>query len=75
MKVTALLPMKGNSERVPNKNLKLFNGEPLFHIIIDKLIKSKYINKVIINTDSNLISESAVNKYPDFVSIKKRWRV
>ena len=23
-KVVALLPMKGNSERVPNKNLKIF---------------------------------------------------
>ena len=72
MKIAALLPMKGNSERVPNKNLKLFNGKPLFHIIIDKLIKSRYINKVIINTDSNLISESAINKYHDFISINKR---
>ena len=53
MKVTLLLPMKGNSERVPNKNLKLFNGKPLFHAIIDELVTSKYINKVIINTDSD----------------------
>jgi CMP-N-acetylneuraminic acid synthetase len=72
MKVTLLLPMKGNSERVPNKNLKLFNGNPLFHAVIDELIKSKYINKVIINTDSDLIAESAVNAYKDFVHIHKR---
>lgn len=72
MKVTLLLPMKGNSERVPNKNLKLFNGKPLFHAIIDELIKSKYINKVIINTDSDLIAESAINTFQDFVSIHKR---
>ena len=72
MKVTLLLPMKGNSERVPNKNLKLFNGKPLFHAIIDELITSKYINKVIINTDSDLIAESAINTYQDFVSIHKR---
>ena len=64
--------MKGNSERVPNKNLKLFNGKPLFHAIIDELIKSKYINKVIINTDSDLIAESAINTFQDFVSIHKR---
>ena len=74
MKVTLLLPMKGNSERVPNKNLKLFNGKPLFHAIIDELITSKYINKVIINTDSDLIAESAINTYQDFVSIHKRPR-
>ena len=58
--------MKGNSERVPNKNLKLFNGKPLFHAVIDELIKSKYINKVVINTDSDLIAESAINTYQDF---------
>ena len=72
MKVTLLLPMKGNSERIPNKNLKLFNGKPLFHAIIDELITSKYIKKVIINTDSDLIAESAINTYQDFVSIHKR---
>jgi len=64
--------MKGNSERIPNKNLKLFNGKPLFHAIIDELITSKYIDKVIINTDSDLIAESAVNTYQNFVSIHKR---
>ena len=63
---------EGQLGRVPNKNLKLFNGKPLFHAIIDELIKSKYINKVIINTDSDLIAESAINTYQDFVSIHKR---
>ncbi|MDB4240401.1 acylneuraminate cytidylyltransferase family protein [Flavobacteriaceae bacterium] len=72
MKIVALLPMKGNSERVPNKNLKLFNGKPLFHTIIDKLITSKHINKVIINTDSDLIADSAINTFKDFVHIHKR---
>ena len=60
MQITLLLPMKGNSERVSNKNIKLFNGKPLFHAIIDELITSKYINKVIINTDSDLIADSAI---------------
>ena len=72
MKITLLIPMKGNSERVPNKNLKLFNGKPLFHAIIDKLINSKYIDNLIINTDSDLIAESATNTYKDFVKIHKR---
>ena len=72
MKITLLLPMKANSERVPNKNLKLFNGKPLFHAIIDELIKSKFITKVIINTDSDLIATSAINTYQDFVIIHKR---
>ena len=28
-KIIALLPMKGTSERVPNKNMRDFNGMPL----------------------------------------------
>ena len=72
MKITLLLPMKGNSQRVHNKNLKLFNGKPLFHIIIDKVITSKFINKVIINTDNDLISESATKTYKDLIDIHKR---
>ena len=72
MNIVVLLPMKGNSGRVPNKNLKLFNGKPLFHAVIDELNKSKYINKVIINTDSDLIANSAINTFKSFVSIHER---
>ena len=51
LKIVALLPMKGISERVPKKNLKLFNGKPLYHYILQTLIKSRLIHKVCINTD------------------------
>ncbi len=60
MKIIALLPMKGHSERVPNKNLRNFNNSPLFHIILKKLDKVDLIDEIIINTDSNDISESAL---------------
>ncbi|MDF1672085.1 MAG: acylneuraminate cytidylyltransferase family protein [Vicingaceae bacterium] len=59
MKIIALLPMKGNSERVPNKNLKDFNGKPLFHHVLQSLQNCKLIDEVIINTDSDKIAESA----------------
>ena len=54
-KVTALVPMKGNSERVPNKNIRLLNGKPVCHWILESLSKSKYVDEVIINTDSSKI--------------------
>lgn len=59
MKVIALLPMKGNSERVPNKNLKDFNGIPLFHHILNTLNGNLNIDQIIINTDSEEIASSA----------------
>lgn len=59
-KITALLPMKGNSERVPGKNIKLFNGKPLFTHILENLHASKYISEIIVNTDSEVISKLAL---------------
>lgn len=57
IKVTALVPMKGNSERVPNKNIRLLNEKPVCYWILESLSKSKYIDEIIINTDSLKIKE------------------
>lgn len=57
--IIALLPMKGNSERVPGKNLKDFNGTPLFYHVLKSLSDSKYIKHIIINTDSKQIADLA----------------
>ena len=62
-KLTALLPMKGHSERVPNKNLRNFAGRPLFHAIMQSLLQSAYIEKVVINTDSPEIKQSALQHF------------
>ena len=56
-KVTALVPMKGNSERVPNKNIRLLNDKPVCHWILEALSRSKYIDEIIINTDSDKIKK------------------
>ena len=69
--IIALLPMKGNSERVPEKNLKNFAGKPLFHSILSTLLSSKYISKVIINTDSEKIAQNAVD---NFQRVEIHWR-
>jgi CMP-N-acetylneuraminic acid synthetase len=73
-KVTALVPMKGHSERVPNKNIRLLAGKPAFHWVVDSLSKSKYIGEIVINTDSPEIAKSATDHFdvkilerPDFL--------
>lgn len=71
-KLTALLPMKGNSERVPNKNMRDFNGAPLYHAIMKSLLASEYVEKVVINTDSAKISEDAKSVFGDRVVIVDR---
>jgi CMP-N-acetylneuraminic acid synthetase len=59
MKVTALLPMKGNSERVPGKNIRDFNGKPLFYHVLETLVSCDIVEEVIINTDSDQFAEMA----------------
>lgn len=60
-----LLPMKGNSERVPNKNMRDFNGLPLYHAVVKSLLNSKYIECVVINTDSEIIEKDAKEIFGD----------
>jgi len=55
LSVTALMPMKAHSERLPGKNIKMFHGKPLYRAVLDSLIKSSYIQEIIINTDIDAI--------------------
>ncbi len=70
-KITALVPMKGHSERVPNKNMRDFGSAPLYHAIMSTLDRSKYVERVIINTDSEVIAEDSL-KY--WKKVKINWR-
>lgn len=63
MKITALLPMKAHSERVVNKNIRLFAGKPLYHHIAAVLESSALIERIIINTDSRFIAEDAAKHF------------
>lgn len=69
-KITALVPMKGHSERVANKNIRILAGKPTFHWVLESLSRSKYIKEIIINTDSDEIAKSAMNNFN--VTILKR---
>ena len=51
--VLAIIPARGGSKRLPNKNILDLAGEPLIIWSIKAGIKSKYIDKVIVSSDSN----------------------
>lgn len=66
--------MKGHSERVPHKNIRPLAGKPAFHWIMESLTACKYIDTIVVNTDSKEIAESAdkfkkvkVLERPDFL--------
>lgn len=59
MKVAAFLPAKGTSNRIPNKNTMLLDGEPLFLRSLKKLLQSRRIDEVYLDTESPDIIEMA----------------
>lgn len=61
--VKALIPLKGHSERVPNKNVRLLCGKPLFHWVVAALSKSRFITEIVIDTDSPEIARSARDNF------------
>jgi CMP-N-acetylneuraminic acid synthetase/NAD(P)-dependent dehydrogenase (short-subunit alcohol dehydrogenase family) len=73
MKICIIIPIKHNSERIPGKNFRDFNGKPLFHIILNTLLKSKYINHIYVDTNSPIVMESVQTYFKDTkISIYER---
>lgn len=58
----AIIPAKKKSRRLPNKNIKLFSKKPLIAHTIKCALKSKYITRVIVSTDSVKIGKIAIKQ-------------
>ena len=69
-KVLAIIPARKNSEELKNKNLKHFNGKPLIFWTLEAAKKSKYIDTVIVSSNSKKILKIS-RKYKNFYSSKR----
>ena len=58
-KIIAIIPARSGSKRLKFKNIKIFNGKPLFIWSMLSAQKSKYIDKIYLSTDSKKINEIA----------------
>jgi CMP-N-acetylneuraminic acid synthetase len=63
--VVALLPMRANSQRVVNKNLRPLASRPLFEWILDSLRGSEIFSRIIVDTDSDLLAAASRSSFPD----------
>ncbi|MCJ8161552.1 acylneuraminate cytidylyltransferase family protein [Acinetobacter zhairhuonensis] len=57
--VTALIPARGGSKRLPRKNTKLLCGKPLISWSIEVALASIYIDHVVVSTDDLEIKQIA----------------
>ncbi|RZJ21574.1 MAG: acylneuraminate cytidylyltransferase family protein [Acinetobacter sp.] len=55
--ITALIPARGGSKRLPRKNVKLLCGKPLIAWTIEAAKSSKYIDSVVVSTDDKEIKQ------------------
>jgi len=54
-----LIPARSSSKRIPNKNILKFFGKPIIAYTIQKAIKSKLFDKIIVSTDSKKYAKIA----------------
>jgi CMP-N,N'-diacetyllegionaminic acid synthase len=57
LKILALIPARGGSKRLPNKNIKLLGGKPLIAWSIEIAKKFEAISEVLVSTDSEEIAK------------------
>ncbi len=58
-KTICLIPARGGSKRIKNKNIKKFFGKPLLERVIKNAKKSKLFDDIFVSTDSILIKKLA----------------
>jgi len=70
-KLTAIVPMRHSSERVPGKNYRDFAGKPLFHYVVQTLLDCKQIDQVVIDTDSDIVMEQCAEHFPTVLVLER----
>lgn len=60
MKNIAIIPARGGSKGIPNKNIKLINGKPLVAWSIEQALNSQSIDEVYVSSDSKQILDISI---------------
>ncbi len=53
----AIIPARGGSKRIPQKNIKNFLGKPIIAYSIEAALKSRLFDEVMVSTDDEKIAE------------------
>ncbi|HEX8324954.1 MAG TPA: acylneuraminate cytidylyltransferase family protein [Tepidisphaeraceae bacterium] len=69
--ITAIVPMRHDSHRVPGKNWRTLAGRPLFCHIVESLYNSGVVSHVVIDTDSDTIRSIARREFPQAVLLQR----
>jgi CMP-N-acetylneuraminic acid synthetase len=67
--ITALVPMRHHSQRVPGKNYRDLDGKPLYQYIIETLLAVPEITQVLVDTDSTPIIDGLAKNFPQVKAV------
>lgn len=62
--ITALVPMRHHSQRVPGKNYRPLDGRPLYQHILSTLLQVPEITEIVVDTDSPEVISGVKEHFP-----------
>lgn len=69
-KIVAIIPARGGSKRLPNKNILPLCGKPLIGWSIEAALASQYLDEVVLSSDSEAILDEG-GKYKGVTLLKR----
>lgn len=72
MSWVALMPLRGGSRSIPDKNIKPIAGRPLFAWSLEQAILSGAFDEIYVSTDSDKIRDCVLAEFPDGVKVIDR---
>ncbi len=69
--ITALVPMRHHSQRVPGKNFRLLDGRPLYAHILSALLEVPDITRIVVDTDSVEIIQGVSKDFPSVTCVER----
>ncbi|MFO3797809.1 MAG: cytidylyltransferase domain-containing protein, partial [Anaerolineales bacterium] len=71
MTLIALVPMRHHSQRVPGKNYRPLAGKPLFSYIIEALLAIPEIDRIVVDTDSEIVMDGLRAAFPQVAILER----
>ena len=65
--IVIVIPAKGHSTRLPNKNMSVLNGRPMLDYAIDDALVSHKADKVYVSTDDDAIATHCATRGVDVI--------
>ena len=69
--ITALVPMRHHSQRVPGKNYRLLDGKPLYQHILTTLQQVPEVDRIVVDTDSEEIIAGLNQSFPSITVLRR----